>query len=166
MGQKDELSQFHDRAQAKVEAELAGVKAKHTAEPWKIIDGNVYGPGSKMVTFEHAGKTITRRDRLIALVYNNSDNGTSPFHEANTERIVACVNYCAGMTAEQLTCDSAQIVREELDRVVEQRDQLLAALDEAKAGLLWYRAEFPDVVNDCDHEAMGRIDAAIAGCQS
>lgn len=29
MGQKDELSQFHDRAQAKVDAELAGVKAKH-----------------------------------------------------------------------------------------------------------------------------------------
>lgn len=46
--------------------------------------------------------------------------------EANAARIVACVNYCAGMTAQQLTEDSAEIVRED-------RDRLLAALSELQA---------------------------------
>jgi len=39
---------------------------------------------------------------------------------------------------------------------------LLAALDEAKAGLLWYQEMCPQWVDGSDDEAMARINAAIA----
>lgn len=39
---------------------------------------------------------------------------------------------------------------------------LLAALEEARAGLAWYQAMFPETASGSDDEAMERIDAAIA----
>ena len=39
---------------------------------------------------------------------------------------------------------------------------LLDALETAKAGLAWYQDMFPNVVSGCDDEAMAIIDAAIA----
>ncbi len=39
---------------------------------------------------------------------------------------------------------------------------LVAALEEARTGLLWYQDSFPDTSDESDGEAMARIDAALA----
>lgn len=87
--------------------------SKHTPEPWSVEKAQ-------------NGFIINARQRMydVAVVRNigNEDN------EANAARIVACVNYCAGMTNEQLSCDSAEIVREELDRVTAELEQVQAEL--------------------------------------
>lgn len=96
----------------------------HTPEPWKANGPSISG--------EH-GFAVAMADDYAK---------TREAQIANAARIVACVNYCAGMTNEQLTEDSAEIVREELTRVqaelddmrtewakaADQRDQLLEAL--------------------------------------
>ena len=41
-------------------------------------------------------------------------------------------------------------------------DQLAAALRDARDGLLWYQERFPEVVDGSDDEAMARIEAALA----
>lgn len=80
--------------------------SKHTAEPW---------PEPDMVKFRWA----PHGDDLTGGVLSAAD-----FIRARV-----CVNYCAGMTAEQLTEDSAEIVREELTRLQTIRDELAAALE-------------------------------------
>ena len=35
-------------------------------------------------------------------------------------------------------------------------------LEVAQQGLLWYQDTYPNVVNDCDHEVMAQIAAALA----
>lgn len=54
---------------------------------------------------------------------------------ANAERIVQCVNA---------------------------HDDLVAALETAKAGLEWYKDTHPESVDGSDDEAMAQIDAALA----
>ena len=41
-------------------------------------------------------------------------------------------------------------------------EEILEALELAKNGLLWYQDNFPGIVNNCDTEAMEKINAAIA----
>lgn len=140
---------------------------KHTPEPWRVA--------------KDTRTIVTNRIQIAHAWMFGGGQGV-----ANAARIVACVNACAGMDDPQAVIDQAaraalmlgealserdKAVAESaaaMDRMVkvrDQRDELLAALEEAKAGLLWYRAEFPDAESECDFEAMERIDAAIAKCQ-
>jgi hypothetical protein len=121
---------------------------KHTPEPWRRTPFRLY--------VEDA------RGRRLAIV---QIGGSETVHEdhANAARIVACVNYCAGMTDDQLTCDSALIVREELDRVVAQRDRLLAAAEKMAAAL-----PLPKSIGYPTYFARAELDelrTAIAECQ-
>jgi hypothetical protein len=47
-------------------------------------------------------------------------------------------------------------------RLIAAAPDLLAALEEARTGLQWYRDSFPEATDGSDDEAMTRIDAAIA----
>lgn len=95
---------------------------KHTQEPWKAVSNKFY--------WEIHGDTGQIGD-VCASNFNGTNNG-----EANSRRIVACVNACAGIDTETLESisnhpthieqNSAFIA--ELDRVKAQRDELLAAL--------------------------------------
>lgn len=79
----------------------------HTPEPWRV---------SEACASVYAGKT------LIADMAIPSENRYACQRDQilpNAIRIAACVNYCAGMTAEQLTVDSAAIVLEDRDRLLE-----------------------------------------------
>ncbi|ANB54805.1 hypothetical protein WM43_20185 [Aeromonas veronii] len=51
------------------------------------------------------------------------------------------------------------------DALVNQRDELLAALEEARTGLTWYQDAYPEAANGSDDEAMTRIDIAIANAK-
>lgn len=48
------------------------------------------------------------------------------------------------------------------DKLLEQRNELLAALEEARTGLAWYQETYPEASNGSDDEAMERIDVALA----
>ena len=47
-------------------------------------------------------------------------------------------------------------------RLIAAAPDLLAALETAQAGLIWYQIAFPDAVDESDAEAMNEIEAAIA----
>ncbi|WNL63661.1 hypothetical protein ST4_103 [Aeromonas phage ST4] len=51
------------------------------------------------------------------------------------------------------------------DKPLEQHNELLAALEEARTGLAWYQETYPEAANGSDDEAMERIDAAIANAK-
>ena len=53
-------------------------------------------------------------------------------------------------------------LRAELIKSLADNAALRAWLEVAQQGLLWYQDTYPDVVNDCDHEVMAQIAAALA----
>ena len=79
--------------------------------------------GADIVTFED-GRIID-----VASVYCHAIDGRS---EANAERLVACWNACQGIDTADLKSGSVSIIQKLHDyvaqRVLEQRDELLAAL--------------------------------------
>jgi hypothetical protein len=129
---------------------------KHTPEPWRAhpVLGSVYA-GDKLITD-------------IALAHEGGDGGHI---HANAARIVACVNYCAGMAdddiseqggaAKQVTATVAwhQIYLEKL----EQRDRLLQVARDFNEAL-------GELGLHCECGEAGcrttRLRAALAECQS
>jgi len=71
--------------------------SRHTPEPWQCIQKEtclfIYGPDSKVVTDFPGNEGTEYQTELIALPYGCGE-GTQ---NANSERIVACVNALAGM---------------------------------------------------------------------
>ena len=81
---------------------------------------------------EHGADIVTFEDGRImdvASVYCHAIDGRS---EANAERLVACWNACQGIDTADLKSGSVSIIQKLHDdvaqRVLEQRDELLAAL--------------------------------------
>lgn len=67
----------------------------------------------------------------------------------------ADVDYYGGhLICETVTSANARLIAASPD--------LLQALEEAKIGLLWYQETYPEIVNGSDHEAMERINDALA----
>ena len=81
------------------------------------------GCGTDIVTFQNG------RIMDVASVYCHAIDGRS---EANAERLVACWNACQGIDTADLKSGSVSIIQKLHDdvaqRVLEQRDELLAAL--------------------------------------
>ena len=94
---------------------------KHTPEPWR--------------TAERSGFPFhidDARGESVAVMLADDDHDEQRGLD-NARRIVACVNACAGIPNEQLECDNVEFVRifNERNTLKQQRDELLAALEEA-----------------------------------
>ncbi len=88
----DEAQDNASRALAAYDAmRTAPATGEHTAEPW-INDGTVV---SAKVDPENS-------DDYIAPVCYMDEDWTTEIQQANARRIVACVNYCAGLSTEYL----------------------------------------------------------------
>jgi hypothetical protein len=142
---------------------------KHTPEPWSIGDSNIPVSGIAVCGGNGFHSTIAR------LVAGEDWYKTHGEAAANAARIVACVNYCAGIPTAALTgphtlaetLDNAVRRCEELTR---QRDRLLAALDSIGGLSLALRSGGPDPMDlqelsDALSEAIDLAHNAIAGCQ-
>ena len=121
---------------------------KHTPEPWAVhqdASGDVFI--SSAVTSFHIAEVGSEDDETV-------------FADAN--RIVACVNFCAGISTVNLEGNEKLLwLAEQYNAVKSQRDALSSALEEARTGLIWYQENFPTDTNGSDDEAMARIDAAL-----
>jgi hypothetical protein len=96
--------------------------AKHTPEPWKIEDHYHY-----KVNIIEENDPI---DRVIASLGHFPEDIDYPadIAIANSRRLVACVNACAGIPTEALEC---QTKKELTKKLIDTNKELLAALEEA-----------------------------------
>ncbi len=116
----------------------------HTPEPW-ILD---------------AACVAAESDQFNNGYYTAHCRG--PDREENARRIVACVNFCAGISTENLEGNEKLLwLAEQYNEVKSQRDALSLALEEARTGLVWYQEHCPSDANGSDDEALARIDAAL-----
>jgi hypothetical protein len=95
--------------------------AKHTPEPWKIEDHYHY-----KVNIIEENDPI---DRVIASLGHFPEDIDYPadIAIANSRRLVACVNACAGIPTEALEC---QTKKELTKKLIDTNKELLAALEE------------------------------------
>lgn len=100
--------------------------SKHTPEPWVIWNG---GDGIMMY-----GAREPKRGGVALMCCNELVSGRTAI--ANARRIVACVNACRGLPTDELEQKGlVAAVGTQLLDVERQRDELLAALEEAKSVL-------------------------------
>lgn len=104
---------------------------KHTPEPWATDYRERPDGMFAQEVFDANGETIA----TLAWFPVDSGVGTTTNREANARRIVACVNACKGWETSQLEAMEMGGLKESLMRVMEQRDELLAALVNAKESL-------------------------------
>lgn len=106
----------------------------HTKEPWGFTD---HGVSEVNVYSENTQECVAVLDGEGSWSWFNK---TADMHRANARRIVACVNACEGIDTDSLRLLPKQLFREwlgsvdpECDRIVQQRDKLLAAVKKAAA---------------------------------
>jgi len=126
---------------------------QHTPTPWSITGyGNV----------EHSNNTV----RLTGFALSSGDEP-----KANSQRIVLCVNFCEGISNEDI--ERLQGVENGLARVIsrakefkQQRDDLLAALKEVNQQLIqaWENRTLP---SECvNGKTFATMSAAIEKAES
>lgn len=102
---------------------------KHTAEPWATEyrrTGNDEDMAQEI--FDADGETIAT---LSWYRVRKDDRTTTTNREENARRIVSCVNFCKGLSTENMENDTLESsLKEVLERIKSQRDELLAALKE------------------------------------
>lgn len=96
------------------------MKIEHTPEPWSIEYVEIE------VDSFHTDMYPTLQANGMPIV-SDEGFGTSSVDYANAERIVACINACAGIDNKVLT-HAGVVQRGELGDVIRQRDILLGAL--------------------------------------
>ncbi len=116
--------------------------SKHTQEPWPFF-----------VEWAEPSTPHPESEPIVRLSYDDY------------QRARYCVNACQGVSNGQLTLTSVSGAILMLKEAEQQRDELLAALEEARTGLTWYQDAYPEAANGSDDEAMTRIDAAIANAK-
>ncbi|MGL4754509.1 MAG: hypothetical protein ACRCXB_19215 [Aeromonadaceae bacterium] len=100
--------------------------SKHTPEPWRV--------GRVGTVVSDTPVPLMRGSDAIEY-YGGHLIGES-ITEANARRIVVCVNVCAGMRNDEL--DGGLLIgvmQGKIDRLKQQRDELLAALEAVTGGL-------------------------------
>ena len=93
--------------------------SKHTPEPW--------------VRGERLLDIVSSKGNLVARLAGTV--GKCEIEDANLRRIVACVNACAGVSNGELAMTTMSVVLARINEAEQQRDELLAALEEAKSVL-------------------------------
>lgn len=80
--------------------------------------------------------------------------------QENARRLVACWNACDGLHTESLECNKP--LGDQLVDAINQRDELLEALKDARRKLAWFTDSYPQDIVVSESEFFGPIDAAIA----
>lgn len=111
---------------------------KHTKEPW-------------LVQHPHAG--IRGWEIADSSGLNQVSQDVT---EDNARRIVACVNFCAGISTENLEGNEKLLwLAEQYNAVKLQRDELLAALDEISKLPSYRQDECSEMARDATVKAKG-----------
>lgn len=95
------------------------------------------------MTPEHAQEPWARGERLLDIVSAKGNlvarlagtAGKCEVEDANLRRIVACVNACVGVSNGELAMTTMSVVLARMNEAERQRDELLAALVNAKESL-------------------------------
>jgi len=97
----------------------------HTKEPWFSAHGNIYGADQYFVAAADFGSNshVHMDDNGLTI-----DRGLD-IAAANTSRIVACVNACAGIPDDDLEKFGRWISSAEYGALEQQRNELLTALE-------------------------------------
>jgi hypothetical protein len=93
--------------------------SKHTPEPWYVVNGEYIYRRPQKELYEFGGQVAG--DKPLAICnkgWYDQDSDGFPLR-ANAERIVACVNACAGMEDPQ----------SEIQQLRSERDELMKALE-------------------------------------
>lgn len=105
---------------------------EHTKEPWSVAEEAFDNDG----IHESVIRGLDGRAAIaVTLEFGPNNPG---MREANARRIVACVNACAGITTEvleQMPSGPASLLPM-YSRLEQQRDKLLAALEELLSGTM------------------------------
>lgn len=114
--------------------------SEHTKEPWPFGATPISSKDEALALFKQS--LDARHGDLVGFFYEIfTEDGkriaflVGPSASANARRIVACVNACAGIPTDDLElCPSGGLLHlaAHSNRLVEQRDELLAALIDAK----------------------------------
>lgn len=132
---------------------------KFGMEPWNSVE--VARNEDEFIQIRSSNGGIIAR-----LWIDVDDREFSDEQRENARRIVACVNACRGLPTDELERKGLiAAVGTQLLEADQLRDELLAALEEARTGLIWYQDAYPEAANGSDDEAMTRIDAAIANAK-
>lgn len=114
--------------------------AMHTPEPWRTECWASHAPRSVVADLDPAEPTEIYGQNVLWLgrihIAECEGSRRDGGNEANAARIVACVNFCAGLTNEQLSAtDGAIHGYEKFVALAAQRDELLSALKAVNAAL-------------------------------
>lgn len=140
---------------------------QHTSTPWKVescptnrhartIIGGIY------VDNDGPDETTTLTATRVATVEGNPTS--APITQLNAERIVACVNFCAGVPDSTLAHTSLAdtlVALNAADDLRRQRDELAVCLRELHRILSGGMMEDYDAMT----AALGRASAALANCK-
>lgn len=105
---------------------------EHTPEPWIIRRGDWSTHATLITTAKR------RRNKTVPIAEVDTDGFNKEFgdeQKANARRIVACVNACAGVSNGELAMTTMSAVLARMNEAEQQRDELLAALVNAKESL-------------------------------
>lgn len=137
---------------------------QHTTEPWPFGATPINSKEDAISLFkqsldvhegsigEHFFEIYNDEARRIAFLIG-------PTALANSRRIVACVNACAGIPTSRIEAGAADILAYSMELKL-QRDELLALLERASVSLGSFTSDMGWAQSDMD--TMDSIDAAIA----
>lgn len=108
--------------------------SKHTPEPWKINHDDSTEEWS-IVTNQHGSIVANVNEETGPELAGSIPVMRKMPGMENARRIVACVNACAGVSNGELAMTTMSVVLARINEAEQQRDELLAALEEAKSVL-------------------------------
>ena len=129
---------------------------KHGNEPWSSVE--VTNDEDQLIKIRASnGANIAR------LWIDVDDNHFSDEQRENARRIVACVNACRGLPTDELEQKGlVAAVGTQLLDVEQQRDVLLAALDEILQEVVNMREDYPAEAWRFDQDMINRIEGLVA----
>lgn len=119
----------------------------HTPEPWALFE-----VGDR---FKHQCPVSSDKTSILTIATEDGTQFGAVYNNEDARRIVACVNACAGLETEAIEAiqQTASIVAGKLKKHIQERDELLAALEEVVR------------ISDRKHDAWDRAKAAIDKCK-
>lgn len=134
---------------------------KHTLEPWHLCEVE-----NETGRIKHLVPVDAEKMSLLTIVENDQATFAAIYNDDDAQRIVACVNACAGIPTGALE-DMVTPIRQHLNsadihaaKLVKQRDELLAALE--KLTDVFANIGITSGLYDDEQDALKSACAAIA----